>query len=492
MATRGYSSSQKQIFGYRAEDRLETGHICFVIDEAVDNLKLGEAARDRPGPGAPRYNPRMMLKILVLGYCRGIRSSRKLAAECRENIAFIHLCRGAAPEYRTISRFRSDNLELIHSVFSDLVGLLVKAGIVHASHIIIDGTKIKANASKRRVLDRALVEAAKRQFDSWMSDSACMDELEMRLSSFGIRDDGIQRDLDDLRALVRKCEEAAKASEDEGLKRVSVTDKDSRFMHHGATGEIALSYNVQAAVDAESGIMLACDVTTDANDCSSLRPMVDEVEDSLHETVEAVDADCGYFESNEVRGLEALGKDVCVGEGKAKHASSRGDLERFVAGGDFVYDAERDSFGCPFGNEHVFSGFRQRDNGKKWRLYRSVRPCTGCPNRRKCFGRARNKFHQLERIADYPWLFEYRQRFLEPEYQRRLSHRSLIEHNFGHLKHNLGFRRFNLRGLCGVKIETFLAGCASVLRRLCNILKRTGASFNSLMRSHAPLGAGVA
>jgi len=194
--------------------------------------------------------------------------------------------------------------------------------------------------------------------------------------------------------------------------------------------------------------------------------MVDEIEDSLSEMVEAVDADCGYFECTQVRGLEEKGKDVCVGEGKAKNASSRGDLEHFVAGGDFVYDAERDVFVCPFGNEHVLIGFRERENGKKWRVYKSVRSCTGCPRRKECFGRARNKFHRLERIADYPWLFEYRQKFLEPQYQRRLLKRSLIEHNFGHLKHNLGFRRFNLRGLCGAKIEAFLAGCASVLRRL--------------------------
>ena len=168
------------------------------------------------------------------------------AAECRENIAFIHLRGGgSAPEHRTISRFRSDNPELIHLAFSMLVGLLVKAGVVRASHIIIDGTKIKASASKRRVLDRGLVEAAKSQFEGWLSDSACVDELERRLCSFGVRDDGVERDLDDLRALVGKYEEAAKTCEEEDLKRVSVTDKDSRFMRDGATGEIALSYNVQ-------------------------------------------------------------------------------------------------------------------------------------------------------------------------------------------------------------------------------------------------------
>ena len=118
MPMRDYASFQNQIFGYQAEDRLHSDHTCFVIDDAVEQSKLGEAARGKPGPGAPSCDPRMMLKILVFGYCRGIRSSRKLAAECQENIAFIHLCRGWAPEYRTISRFRSENPELIHLAFS--------------------------------------------------------------------------------------------------------------------------------------------------------------------------------------------------------------------------------------------------------------------------------------------------------------------------------------------------------------------------------------
>ena len=98
----------------------------------------------------------------------------------------------------------------------------MKAGVVRASHIIIDRTKTKASASNRRVLDRGLVEAAKSQFGGWMSDSVCVDELERRLSSFGERDDGVERDLDELRALVGKYEEAAKTCEEEDLTRVSV------------------------------------------------------------------------------------------------------------------------------------------------------------------------------------------------------------------------------------------------------------------------------
>ena len=117
MSVRPYASSQKELLGYRAEDRLPAGHICFLIDEIVDDLELPPAARGRSAVGAPCYDPRLMLKVLFYGYIRGVRSGHKIAAECEENIGFMHLCRGAVPDFRTICRFRAENESLIHSAF---------------------------------------------------------------------------------------------------------------------------------------------------------------------------------------------------------------------------------------------------------------------------------------------------------------------------------------------------------------------------------------
>ena len=133
------------MFGYQAEDRLPEGHICFLIDEILDELDLGPAARGNTVLGAPSYDPRMMVKVLFYGYVRGIRSSRKLAAECRENIGFMKLCQGEAPDFRTIGLFRRENGPLLERAFSSLVRRLGEAGIVSVSHIIVDGIRRTAN-----------------------------------------------------------------------------------------------------------------------------------------------------------------------------------------------------------------------------------------------------------------------------------------------------------------------------------------------------------
>jgi len=485
MPTRDYSCSQTQMFGYEAKDRLPEGHICFLIDEVVEDLELGPAARGNTVLGAPVYDPRMMVKVLFYGYARGIRSSRKLADECRENIGFIHLCRGATADFRTICRFRSENEGLLQSAFSELIGRLVQSGVVRGSHIIADGTKIRANASNRKILPRKFFDEVRKAVDEWMSDSASQDKQEdlgERLSSAGIGRTGTSGEIDSLQRLVDKCSKVLEEGETCDAKVVSLTDPDSRFMKDGATGKLGLSYNVQAAVDAESGIIVACDVTDDAVDNNSLCRLVAKAEASSGETVDTVDADSGFFEMEQIRRLEDGGKDVCVADSETVSAMRKGRLREFIEGEKFIYDSQRDVFVCPYGNEHVGKPICRRKSGRVYRVYEATRACGGCPCRRECLGDSRSRFHKLERTADHPGLYRYRLRFLLAEYQDRLTRRRLIEHNFGHLKHNLGFRRFLLRGLSGARIETFLVACASVLRRICNILSRTGRNWGCLRR----------
>jgi hypothetical protein len=130
----------------------------------------------------------------------------------------------------------------------------------------------------------------------------------------------------------------------------------------------------------------------------------------------------------------------------------------------------------------------QSVNQPEKRYYVSKRRCDGCPRHERCFGRLNLKWHTIRRHVDFRWLSRHRARFLEPEYQERLGKRRLIERIFRHIKHNLGFHRFLLRGLSGARVKTFLVAAASVLRRLCNILKREGQSWGSLIRTRSVVG----
>jgi len=484
MSIRKYVSGQRQMFGYQAEDRLPSGHICFLIDEVVDELAVGPAFRGNSVLGAPSYDPRMMVKVLFYGYVRGIRSSRKLAAECRENIGFMKLCQGEAPDFRTIALFRQENGGLLERAFSSLVRRLVEAGVVSVSHIIIDGTKVHANASNGKIIHEKFFDEVKQAIGEWMSASASLDaeeEVRERLSEAGVSTSSLG--VDSLQRLVDKCSKAVEEGEKGKAQKVSLTDPESRFMRDGIGGRINLSYNVQAAIDAESGMIVGCDVTQDAHDSGSLGRMVDVVERTCQETVEALDADSGFFRSDQVQALEGRGKDVCVADMTAAGKMKRGELGAFVRGEEFVYHAERDVFECEHGNEHALTRLADKGDGELVRVYVSRRRCDGCPGHERCFGRSQLKRHSIRRHIDFPWLFKHRTRLLEPKYQERLKKRRLIELIFGHLKQNLGFRKFLLRGLSGARIEAFLVCAASVLRRLCSILKREGRGWRSLLRT---------
>lgn len=484
MGTRKYVSTQKQMFGYKAEDRLPEGHICFLIDEIVDELELGPAARGVSVLGAPCYDPRMMVKVLFYGYVRGVRSSRRLAAECRENIGFIHLSQGQQPDFRTIALFRRENGPLLERAFSSLVRRLTNAGIVSVSHIIIDGTKVHANASNSKIIHRKFFDEVKAAIKEWMNASSDLDaeeELREKLSSAGVSTSSLG--VEGLQRLVNRCGKAVKEGETDNAKKVSITDPDSRFMRDGIGGRINLGYNLQTAVDAETGIPVGCDVTQDAHDHRSLVRMVDAVERVSEQTVEAVDADSGFFRSDAVHGLEERGKDVCVVDMTARGKMKRGELGEFIREDEFIYDTSRDVFECEYGNEHVFSQLADKGDGEICRVYVSKRRCDGCPRHERCFGRSDLKRHRIRKHVDFVWLQKHRKRFLKPAYQERLEKRRLIEKVFGHWKHNLGFRKLLLKGLSGARIETFLVAAASVLSRLCNILKRDGRSWASLART---------
>lgn len=481
MSSRKYLSVQKQMFGYQAEDRLEEGHMCFLIGDIVDELELGPAARGGSALGAPCYDPRMMVKVLFYGYVRGIRSSRKLAAECRENIGFIHLTQGQRPDFRTIALFRKENGPLLERAFSSLVRRLIDTGIVKISRVIIDGTKIHANASNGKIIPKKFFDEVKVAIKEWMTSSSELDaaeDLREKLSSVGVSTSSLG--VEGLQNLVDRCGKAVKNGEIDKAKKASTTDPDSRFMRDGVGGRINLSYNVQAAVDSETGIIVGCDVTRDADDSKSLVRMVDTVQRTTEEEVNAADADSDFFRSEAVQSLESEGKDICVLDNLATTKMRRGELEALVYDEKFVYDADRDVFVCPEGNEHVFRRLNNEGDGTFRRAYVSERRCDGCIHRESCFGKSKLKRHVIRKHEDYPWLWRHRVRFLEPDLQARLKRRKLIEKVFGHWKQNLGFRKLLLRGLSGARIETYLMSAASVLRRLCNILNRDGRSLASL------------
>ena len=152
MNYRSYLVDQQELFGYRPQDFLEEGHLCYFIDEVVEELNASAFFEESSGAGNEAYDPRLMLKVLFYGYATGTFSSRKLARCCRENFPYIYLCRGQRPKYRAICYFRENNAEQIKELFLQILKIAEGMRILKVGHLILDGTVIKANAQKDRVI----------------------------------------------------------------------------------------------------------------------------------------------------------------------------------------------------------------------------------------------------------------------------------------------------------------------------------------------------
>ena len=138
----------------RCQEWLPEDHQAYFISDVVDQLDMSEvtARYERERRGGPPYHPRMMVKALLYGYCVGVASSRRIAQRLHEDIAFRVLAANNTPDFRTISDFRKDNLDALSGLFVQVLALCQKAGLVKLGHVALDGTKVKANASKHKAM----------------------------------------------------------------------------------------------------------------------------------------------------------------------------------------------------------------------------------------------------------------------------------------------------------------------------------------------------
>ena len=291
-----------------------------LVDAFVDSLDLEKLGfRPPAAEGRPAYDPRSMLKLYVWGYRRGVRSSRKLAASCRENVEAMWLVSGVRPDFRTISDFRKDNAEALRKVFSALVERL--SGAVAWGFCSVDGSKFRASNSKAnnftasKLDDR--IEWLERHVDEYLG---ALDEAD----AGGADATGpLTRELVEAKlAEARKRLELYRGYRDlmerEGLSQLSLTDPDARLMRSG--GGFAVAYNPQTAVDSETHLIRDFEMTNAPTDHGQLLPTMARVAQASDGVVEVV-ADRGYRQSGDMAACLEAGvlPHVIAGDGDRSH-----------------------------------------------------------------------------------------------------------------------------------------------------------------------------
>jgi transposase len=306
------------------------------LNDLVDDLDLRPllAAHGEPR-GKPPYHPALMLKLLLYGYASGVRSSRKLESRCTSDINFMFLAGQARPDHKTISEFRRRHLAAFSSLFVEVLQLCQAAGLVKLGRVALDGTKLKANASKHKAMsygrmvraEAALEAEVQRILDEAEAIDAAEDE------AFGdARGDELPPELARRETRLVKIREARAALEAAARERSqnpeaipepkaqrNFTDPESRIMRSRSEGFIQ-GWNAQAVVDDGHQVVVACDLSATPTDSGALPDLVDQVERNLGRRPKRLLADAGYYSDANLDHLEAAEIEPFIATRRTKHS----------------------------------------------------------------------------------------------------------------------------------------------------------------------------
>lgn len=496
---------QLVLWEHRLEDALPADHQVRHLVQLLDSEAFADTfgAMERSyvlDRGKPPYRPGDLAGLYLYGMLHRIRSSRQLEAACHSRLDVIWLMQGQTPDHSTIADFVGKHGPTLRRLFRDTLEVLSRAGLVKLSHVAIDGSKVEADAGKNSVRGEEKILSWQRHLEEKIAalEQEWAENEKREASLFGQDNPWTNPAAKDakkaLAQLKRKQQKLAQALDQ--LKRrqeahvggkppkriASTTDPDARSMKD-KEGRSKPNFNTQVAVDDTCGAIVAADVNDETDDSGQLTPMVDQVVENCGAKPASVTADSQYNTGPDLAAMEEWKIDCYLpdagqnSEAAALSEATREALARVQQGealsesqwealprnhqglidkSAFVYDEAKDEYRCPAGQTLVF--LRTSRDQKKWgtaerRQYGGCAACLGCPQAAACCKEsAKGRVVSRDQYEDHRG--RLRQRMATQEgsdlYKRR---KHTVEPRIGHIKHNLGVRRFLRRGLQKVKTE---------------------------------------
>ncbi|MFD1675657.1 IS1182 family transposase [Alicyclobacillus fodiniaquatilis] len=364
---RDYDPNQLMLLPPSLNEWLPDNHLANFVSDVVDHMDISVITKqyEQELRGFPPYHPAMLLKVLIYAYCTGVYSSRKIAKACQDVVAFRVLSANQFPDFRTISDFRKRHLGTFKELFLEVVKIAQHAGMVKLGHVALDGSKIRANASKHKAMsyDRMkqqeqrlrqeiaeLTQQAERtdrsedkKYGNTMGDelpeeltrresrlakiqeamAALEQEAKEEMEQQQQKEQQDKKDDDDPtnQTGVKKRGRPRKESHPAGVPRDKAqrnfTDPESRIMK--SKDGFIQAYNVQSVVDEAYQIIVATDVTDHTNDHGVLRTMVEMTEENAKAAIGKISCDAGYFAADDVTWLQEKEIDPYIATGRQKH-----------------------------------------------------------------------------------------------------------------------------------------------------------------------------
>lgn len=418
-------------------DFVKPKHLAVFVRDLVQgelDLTAIERTYSKDPRGFPPYHPGMMTALLLYAYCRGVYAARQIAIACEERVDFMALTGMQEPDFRTISDFRKVHRDALGGLFVQVLRLCREAGLAKLGHVALDGTKVKANASKHKAMSYARMKETEpklaAQVEEWLKASGAADKADDKGLGEEVRGDEMPDWVAEKKARIEKLREAKQALESAAQQEAAelraervaegrpvegprapkalsgevdpkaqrnFTDPESKILRKGS--EYVQGYNAQAAVDAAHQVIVAADVVAQQNDNDQLVAMLDQIEENTGAQPDEVSADTGYCSEENLAALEERG------------------IRGYIATG---------------GQERGMSSPTSREEDRRGPQARAMRA----------------------RLKRGGWRSRYRLR------------KVTVEPVFGQIKERRGFRRFSLRGREKVRCEWRLVCAAHNLVKL--------------------------
>jgi transposase len=353
---RPWNVNQQLVLPPSLLDWVPEDHLARFVLEVIEELDLKPiyAVYEQELRGYPPYEPKMMVALLLYAYATGVTSSRKIERKTQEDVAFRVIAANQSPDHSRIADFRKRHGTHFESLFVQVLKLCQKAGLIKLGHVALDGTKLKANASKHKAMSYERMQQEEKRLREKVKDllaqAATVDAEEDLRYGKNRRGDELPEELrraegrlEKIRAAKLALEEEAKAAakkDDDDLPPAAedlpshqvphtkdgrptpkaqrnFTDPDSQIMKTG-TGFMQ-AFNAQAAVDAEHQIIIAQALTNQAPDSEHLLPLVDRIAEHLEALPKKLSADAGYFSEKNVDWTRSVDVDPFIAAGRKKH-----------------------------------------------------------------------------------------------------------------------------------------------------------------------------
>jgi transposase len=459
----GKDRKQTSLFPVSLEDSIDEHNSVRAIDQFVDQLDLAKLGfrKDFTENGPPAYHPAVLLKLYIYGYMNRVRSSRQLEKECRRNIEVMWLLESLAPDHNTISNFRKDNPKAIKKVFFATVQIARNFGLIGATLIAGDSTKLRAQNSKKNNYNKKKIQ---RHLD-YIDTKLAQYEKALDRSDSEKEKEEINKDIDKHKGRKKQYQQLEKQLKESGQPQISTSDPDSKHMivRNNIT-EVA--YCVQSTVDAKNNIPFDY-LVTNKNDSKAMGQMLQRAKAILGTNSFTALYDKGYHTGSEFKTANDLGIETLVaipGIGRASQAPDPSYNSEH-----FNYDKHTDTYTCPQENILKSNGSSYKGRNYQFKQYKTKK-CKTCPVRALCTtskvnGKVlqRSEFHQYieqnaKRVAQNPKAYKKRQ--------------AIVEHPYGTIKRQWGFNHITTKRtkLCA-SADVGLIFIAYNLTRIWNILK---------------------